>query len=174
MDRTDESEFGYNHWVSNSHITISQRKSTYLPLNSFGPTLCGEWSQADTDCTTYLNDVGAGTRWEGTLHSTDRSPSVLTPSCPTKSSSCSCSDANADPSSYSDTYKKWLLTNAEAQMASFETAWGWFYWTWTTESATQWDWKAGMANGILPTKVWNRDFNCTSDLPSFAGLSENY
>ena len=33
--------------------------------------------------------------------------------------------------------------NAEAQMDSFEKGWGWFYWTWKTEGATQWDWKAG-------------------------------
>ncbi|KAL6714400.1 hypothetical protein ACLMJK_007823 [Lecanora helva] len=151
-----------------------QMKQSLDKTTGFGPTLCGEWSQADTDCTTYLNDVGAGTRWEGTLHSTDRSPSVLTPSCPAKSSACSCSSANADPSSYSDAYKSWLKTNAEAQMASYETAWGWFYWTWTTESATQWDWKAGMAAGILPKKVSDRNFKCSGSLPSFDGLSENY
>jgi len=66
------------------------------------------------------------------------------------------------------------MTNAEAQMSSYETAWGWFYWTWKTESATQWDWKAGMAAGILPKKVWDRSFNCTGNVPSFNGLSENY
>ena len=114
----------------------------------FGPTLCGEWSQADTDCTQYLNNVGAGTRWEGTLKSTDRSVSVLTPSCPAKSSACSCSQANADPGSYSDQYKQWLLMNAQAQMSSFESAWGWFYWTWVTEGATQWDYKAGESSDV--------------------------
>lgn len=59
-------------------------------------------------------------------------------------------------------------------MSSFETAWGWFYWTWTTEGATQWDWKRGVQAGILPGKVWDRGFNCTGNVPSFAGLSENY
>lgn len=59
-------------------------------------------------------------------------------------------------------------------MSSFETAWGWFYWTWTTEGATQWDYKRGMAGGILPKTTWTRDFNCTSDVPDFSGLSENY
>ena len=115
----------------------------------FGPTLCGEWSQADTDCTQYLNNVGSGTRWEGTLQSNDRSVSVLEPSCPTKSSACSCQQANADPGSYSDEYKQWLLMHAEAQMSSFETSWGWFYWTWATEGATQWDYKAGKSGRYL-------------------------
>ena len=145
-----------------------------LTLIRFGPTLCGEWSQADTDCTTYLNNVNAGTRWEGTLQSTEKSQAILTPSCPSKSSACSCSQANANPSSYSDQYKQWLMMNAEGQMSSFETAWGWFYWTWTTESATQWDYKAGMAAGILPKKTWVRDFNCTSNVPDFSELSENF
>ena len=142
--------------------------------SSFGPTLCGEWSQADTDCTPYLNNVGAGTRWEGTLTSADRGVSVLSPACPSKSDACSCAEANADPSKYSDTYKQWLKVNAEAQMASYETGWGWFYWTWRTEGAAQWDWRRGMELGTLPKKVWEREFNCTGRLPDFEGLSENY
>ena len=120
-----------------------QMKESQDTVTGFGPTLCGEWSQADTDCTPYLNNVGAGTRWEGSLQSSDRSVSVLTPHCPTKSSACSCGQANAEPGEYSDEYKKWLLMNAQAQMTSFESAWGWFYWTWRTEGATQWDYRAG-------------------------------
>ena len=104
----------------------------------------------------------------------DPSLNVLTPSCPKKSGTCECTDANADPSKYSDTYKRWLLMNAEAQMTSFEIGWGWFYWTWVTESSVQWSWKLGMAAGILPQKTWNRDFNCTQAVPDFAGLPENY
>ena len=34
--------------------------------------------------------------------------------------------------------------------------------------------RIGMANGILPKKTWDRDFNCTTDVPDFEGLSENY
>lgn len=63
---------------------------------------------------------------------------------------------------------------AEAQMVSFEQGWGWFYWTWVTEDAAQWSWKGGMAAGILPTKTWNRDFNCTTNVDDFSGLSETY
>ncbi len=121
-----------------------QMQQSTNTATGFGPTLCGEFSQADTDCTTYLNNVGAGTRWEGTLQSTEKSVSVLTPSCPAKSGACSCSSANADPGSYSDEYKQWLLMNAQAQMSSFESGWGWFYWTWRTEGAVQWDYRAGV------------------------------
>ncbi|KAL8965615.1 MAG: hypothetical protein Q9183_003762 [Haloplaca sp. 2 TL-2023] len=138
----------------------------------FGPTICGEWSQADTDCTKFLNDVGSGTRWEGNLPTDDPATSVTTPRCPPDSGKCSCDKANADPSTYSDDYKRWLMMYAEAQMASFEVGWGWFYWTWKTDSATatQWSWKAGMEAGILPEKTYSRDFNCTTDIPDFKDL----
>lgn len=142
----------------------------------FGPTLCGEWSQADTDCATYLNNVGVGSRWEGTLNVASGlggggSGSVLSPTCPTKNNpQCQCAPANADPSTYSDTYKQWLLMFAEAQMHSFEQGWGWFYWTWQTETATQWSYKAGLAAGILPKLAYQRDFDCSQNIPDFAGL----
>lgn len=145
----------------------------------FGPTMCGEWSQADTDCTTYINNVGWGTRWEGTYNTGNSSTSVLTPTCPTDNNPvCSCANANADPSSYSDTYKQFLLHFALAQIYSFEQGWGWFYWTWKTEKAVQWSWESGMKAGILPDKVWDRSaFSCnTSDIPDYSGmgLAENY
>ncbi|KAK5136755.1 hypothetical protein LTR08_002051 [Meristemomyces frigidus] len=148
----------------------------------FGPTLCGEWSQADTDCATNLNNVGVGSRWEGTLNMVSTpggssDGSVLTPTCPTDNSpQCSCSNANADPSTYSQEYKDWLLMFAEAQMHSFEQGWGWFYWTWQTESATQWSYKAGMAAGIMPQLAYKRDFDCSQTIPDFAslGLPESY
>ena len=63
---------------------------------------------------------------------------------------------------------------AEAQMNSFEKAWGWFYWTWETESATQWSWKLGLAAGILPAKAYEPSFKCDTDVPSFSDLPESY
>lgn len=148
----------------------------------FGPTLCGEWSQADTDCATYLNNVGVGSRWEGTLNMASTpggssDGSVLSPTCPTDNSPrCSCDEANADPSTYADEYKTWLLMFAEAQMHSFEQGWGWFYWTWQTESSPQWSYKAGMAAGILPQLAYQRDFDCSQTIPMFnqSGLAEYY
>lgn len=141
----------------------------------FGPTLCGEWSQADTDCADNLNNVGIGSRWEGTLNMASTpggstAGSVLSPTCPTDNNpQCSCTNANADSSSYSAEYKAWLLDFAEAQMHSFESGWGWFYWTWQTESAPQWSYKAGLAAGMLPQLAYSRTFNCSS-IPDYAGL----
>ena len=61
-------------------------------------------------------------------------------------------------------------------MESFEAGWGWFYWTWDTEAATQWSYKKGLAAGILPANVANRQFSCNGSIPDFLamGLPENY
>ncbi|GAB7336507.1 hypothetical protein MBLNU13_g09786t2 [Cladosporium sp. NU13] len=169
----DKINFACGGWTKQA--LRSQNKAT-----GFGPTLCGEWSQADTDCTQYLNNVGVGSRWEGTLNMVSTpggsiSGSVLEPTCPTKNSpQCSCKGANADPSDYSDGYKQFLLMFAEAQMHSFEQGWGWFYWTWKTESAPQWSYQSGLSAGMLPAKAYERSFNCSSDIPSFDGLPEFY
>jgi glucan 1,3-beta-glucosidase len=132
----------------------------------WGPTMCGEWSQADTDCAEYLNNVGRGTRWEGTYDT-----SSSTAYCPTADDgTCSCADANADVSEYSDTYKTWLQTYAEAQMSAFESAQGWFYWTWRTESAAQWSYRTAWKNGYMPKKAYSPSFKCGDTVPDFSGL----
>ncbi|CUS13023.1 unnamed protein product [Tuber aestivum] len=141
----------------------------------FGPTVVGEWGQAETDCTPHLNNVGIGSRWEGTLNSGDPLSQTNVPSCP-GGKGCSCEGANASPSTYSKTYKNFLLMFAEAQMDSFEKSWGWLYWTWDTEAATQWSYKKGRAAGILPNKAYTRSFKCSDTIPDFAseGLPETY
>lgn len=142
------------------------------PETGWGPTLDGEWSQADTDCTPNLNDIGQGSRWAGTLDTGDAETSVLTPTC--AQPPCSCAMANANPSDYSNDYKQFLQMYAEAQMHSFEKAWGWFYWTWKTESATQWSWMLGRQAGILPDKAYAPSFKCDSAVPDFTGLGDSY
>lgn len=142
------------------------------PQTGWGPTLDGEWSQADTDCAPNLNNVGVGSRWTGTLNTGDSNTSVLTPTC--AEPPCSCTQANANPSDYSDSYKQFLQMYAEAQMHSFEQAWGWFYWTWKTESAVQWSWMLGLKAGILPEKAYAPSFRCDSDVPDFSDLPESY
>ncbi|KAJ5221395.1 uncharacterized protein N7469_010282 [Penicillium citrinum] len=149
----------------------SMLKEINSTSTGWGPTICGEWSQADTDCAKYVNNVGRGTRWEGTYDTGDS-----TKYCPTADSgpTCSCSGANADPADYSDKYKKWLQTYAEAQMSAFETAQGWFYWTWRTESAAQWSYRTAWKNGYMPEKAYLPSFKCGDDVPDFSGLPEYY
>jgi glucan 1,3-beta-glucosidase len=169
MTHSKKLNFACQGWTA--QMTRSLNKAT-----GFGPTMCGEWSQADTDCAPNLNNVGMGNRWQGTLMTGNVSTEVLAPFCPLKTSDCSCTGANADPSKYSAAYKQWLLDFATAQMESFEYGWGWFYWTWQTETAVQWSWKLGVQAGILPKTVWDRSFNCNNSIPDFAGmgLSETY
>lgn len=162
-------EFACKEWTEQAELSLDTTRG-------YGPTLFAEWSQADTDCAPLLTGVGKGNRWEGTFNTGDEDTSVLTPTCPTKDDKCSCDGANADPSRWSDQYKKFLLMFAEAQMHSFETGWGWWYWTWKTETAHQWSYEAGLKAGVLPAKAYERDFNCDADVPDFEadGLPEYY
>jgi len=135
----------------------------------FGPTMVGEWSQADTDCARYLNGVGNGARWDGTFNGNGADPH-----CPTGDSTCSCAMANADPSTFTAEYKLFLQTWAEAQMSAFEKGWGWFYWTWKTESAPLWSYQAGLQGKYLPALAYKRDWDCSKPMPSFGSLPEYY
>jgi glucan 1,3-beta-glucosidase len=173
----NKNQINFNHTQKVTYACgdwTSQAVQSMSTSSGFGPTLFAEWSQADTDCAKYLNNVNVGNRWTGTYNSGDSSTQVLTPDCYTKDSQCECTDANADPSKYSAKYKQFLLTFAEAQMKSFEEGWGWFYWTWVTEDATQWSYKLGLAAGILPAKAYARDFNCSQSISTFSGLPEYY
>jgi glucan 1,3-beta-glucosidase len=166
----------WNHTAKIQYACEGWTQQTEDSMNTatgFGPTMVAEWSQADTDCAQYLNDVNVGNRWTGTYNSGELLTQVLSPICPPKAN-CDCTSANADPGSYSGSYKKWLQTFAEAQMSSFEKGWGWFYWTWKTESAPQWSYEAGLAAGILPAKAYAPNFNCSQPVPTFSDLPENY
>ncbi|KAI9673033.1 MAG: hypothetical protein M1817_003197 [Caeruleum heppii] len=154
-----------------------QMELSSSPETGFGPTICGEWSQADTDCALYLNNVNAGSRWQGSfLSPLDPSQAVLSPACPStpsENAQCDCRTANASPSRYSPEYKRFLLAFAEAQMQAFERGWGWFYWTWDTEQSVQWSWKKGVEAGILPKNAGERGFTCGEGL-DLGGLEESY
>ncbi|KAI1826991.1 glycoside hydrolase superfamily [Xylaria intraflava] len=157
--------YACNNWTQQADMSLNT-------ATGYGPTLFAEWSQADTDCAQYLTNVGWGNRWTGTYASGDAAQ-ALTPKCPAMDASCTCDGTN---SNFSDAYKKWLLMFAEAQMHSFEKGYGWWYWTWDTESSSQWSYRQGLAAGILPAKAYDRDFNCDSDVPDFGtmGLGETY
>lgn len=169
LKHRDKLNFACKAWTQQSLRSMDKQ-------TGFGPTMCGEWSQADTDCTQYINNVNVGTRWEGTYDTGNKSTAILAPQCPLKTSACSCNNANADPADYSADYKKWLYQFAIAQMDSFEAGWGWFYWTWETEKAAQWSYRKGLKAGILPKKAYERDWKCPqgSDYDAFSGLPENY
>ncbi|KAF7169138.1 hypothetical protein CNMCM5623_001925 [Aspergillus felis] len=167
-------QIGLNH-TAKVNLICNDWYNMIKEINStstgWGPTICGEWSQADTDCAKYLNNVGRGTRWEGTFSLTDS-----TQYCPTAGtgSRCSCANANADVGEYSADYKKFLQTYAEAQMSAFGTGQGWFYWTWRTESAAQWSYRTAWKNGFMPAKAYAPSFKCGDAVPDFGSLPEYY
>ncbi|OJD19540.1 hypothetical protein AJ78_00511 [Emergomyces pasteurianus Ep9510] len=177
LPHREKLDFVCENWVK--LITKSNTKGT-----GWGPTICGEWSQADTDCAKFLNNVNVGSRWLGTMDHPQAKDQVMQPHCPTQWPSgdpavqgppCSCDQANADSSKYSASYKKYLQMYAEAQMYAFEKGYGWFYWTWQTETAVQWSYKKGLDAGILPKKAYEPEFKCESDkLGSFGDLEEYY
>lgn len=164
FNHTERIAFACGAWVG-------QLKAGINPATGFGPVMVGEWSQADTDCARYLNGVGNGARWNGSFYS---GPGTESPYCPTKDSKCSCDEANAAVADFSDDYKTFLQTWAQAQMSAFENGWGWFYWTWKTESAPLWSYQAGLEGGILPPQAYKRSWDCSMAVPSFGSLPETY
>jgi glucan 1,3-beta-glucosidase len=167
----DDSLVGLNHTnrVSFACQTyVAQISAGMNTATGFGPTMVGEWSQADTDCAPALNGVGTGSRWMGTFVGTPG------PECPTKDSQCNCDMANADPSTFTSDYKTFLQTWAVAQMDAFEKSWGWFYWTWKTESAPLWSYQAGLQGNLLPALAYQRNWDCSQPIPSFGSLPEYY
>ncbi|KAL2130299.1 hypothetical protein VTI74DRAFT_6649 [Chaetomium olivicolor] len=174
----NENQIDFNHSTKVRYACEGWTQQTLQSMNratGFGPTLVAEWSQADTDCAKHLTNVGWGNRWTGTLITGNASTDITTPRCPTKDRRCSCEEANAPASRWSESYKKFLRMFAEAQMASFERGWGWFYWVWDTEDAPQWSYKKGLEAGVLPAKAYERSFDCDlSQIPSFSDLPEYY
>ncbi|PGH15000.1 hypothetical protein AJ79_02680 [Helicocarpus griseus UAMH5409] len=177
LPHKEKLEFVCEKWVG--LISKTRAKST-----GWGPTICGEWSQADTDCAKYLNNVNVGSRWLGTMDHPQAKDQVMQPHCPTQwpqdnpaadGPPCSCDKANADSSTYSAPYKKYLQMYAEAQMYAFEKGYGWFYWTWETEGAVQWSYRRGLKAGILPEKAYAPEFKCGGgEMGGFEGLEEYY
>ncbi|KAK9466127.1 glycoside hydrolase superfamily [Lipomyces arxii] len=147
-------------------------------MTGHGPTMVGEWSQADTDCLRYLNNINVGSRWEGTYNVSVVANQVLVPSCP-GAFNCTCTQANASPDDYSDEYREYLLTAAEAQMHAFESngGWGFMYWAWKMETpeATQWSYQRAVAANIMPRQAYQRQYNCSASVDFVAmGLADNY
>uniref|UniRef100_A0A060T6J2 glucan 1,3-beta-glucosidase n=1 Tax=Blastobotrys adeninivorans TaxID=409370 RepID=A0A060T6J2_BLAAD len=149
-------------------------------MTGHGATMVGEWSQADNDCTLYVNNVGVGSRWEGDFNPGFDTEPVLTPSCP-EGSNCTCDPSNSSPDSYSDAYKTFLKDFAEAQMQTFVAngAWGYMYWTWDTEGekSTQWSYKKSRDAGMMPKLAYDHSsfYSCSNTTDySALGLSESY
>lgn len=150
-----------DHLVSMSHDQQAKfpcgawRTTLRNSMRSAAPTMVGEFSMATNDCGKYLNGVGLGTRYEGTLQ---EGTAVQQPVC----SNCSCAHTE-DWKNWDDEYKGFLNSFIEHQMDAFETSSvGWFFWTYKTEDHINphWDYSLGWEKGWIPQDVNNRTHFC--------------
>lgn len=119
-----------------------------------GPTMVGEFSVATNDCAKYLNGVGLGSRFDGTL---DQPGAPNEPVCDT----CSCKGVD-DWKQFTPEYKSFLLQFMEKQMDAYEAGVGWFFWTYKTENHVNphWDYLLAWEQGFAPKNVNLRTNSC--------------
>ncbi|KAK8854773.1 hypothetical protein IAR55_003512 [Kwoniella newhampshirensis] len=138
----------YQTWTWDRHISeICGKASTYSqsPLN----LMVGEWSLATTDCAKYLNGRGIGSRYDGsysgsTYHGT-------------------CSDKSNDVSQYSNEYKAFMRKFFDVQTQVYErNGQGYIHWTWKTEDAGDWSYKAGLDGGWIPQNAADHQYSYES------------
>ncbi|MCJ1272901.1 exo-1,3-beta-glucanase [Puttea exsequens] len=108
-------------------------------------TVVGEWTGAQTDCAKWLNGLGKGARYDGTL-----AYSSYVGSCDGKYTGTVAGLSGDDKSN--------LRHYVEAQMDAYEMHTGWVFWTWKTESAPEWDLQALLAGGLFPQPLSDRQF----------------
>ena len=108
-------------------------------------TVVGEWTGAQTDCAKWLNGLGKGARYDGTL-----AGSSDVGSCDGK--------YNGTVNALSSNDKNNIRSFIEAQLDAYEQHTGWFFWTWVTESAPEWHMKDLLAGGLFPQPLTDRQY----------------
>ena len=106
----------------------------------------GEWTGAQTDCAKWLNGLGKGARYDGTFGE----GSYHVGDCTDKYAG-KVADLSRD-----DKYN--LRQFIEAQLDAFESHTGWFFWTWKTESAPEWNMQDLLKEGLFPQPLTNRRY----------------
>ncbi|KAJ2722906.1 hypothetical protein GGI07_002982 [Coemansia sp. Benny D115] len=115
---------------------------TKFDRSQFG-VVVGEFSAATHDCTKYINGLGRGSRWDGTLEGTHGTH------CPFETCTCT-GDYGSNSTEFSSHYKSFLKRYVDAQLAIYDKAIvGWFYWNFKTESAPEWDYLLGVEEGWI-------------------------
>lgn len=113
-------------------------------------TIVGEWTGAQTDCAKWLNGLGKGARYDGTL-----AGSSTVGSCDGKYTGTVAGLSNAD--------KDNLAHFIDAQLDAYEQRTGWVFWTWKTESAPEWHMKDLLAAGLFPQPLTSRTYSGQCD-----------
>ncbi|KAI7866603.1 glycoside hydrolase superfamily [Spinellus fusiger] len=156
MSREDQSNFPCTAW----------RSSIIQSTNATALTMVGEFSLATNDCAKYLNGVGKGTRYDGTLD-----PNHPESACP----GCTCVGSE-DWKSWTKEYKSFLSSFVQHQMDAYESGVGWFFWTYKTEGHNNphWDYLLGWEQGWIPSDPSNRNFSCkTANVKMFNSVYQN-
>ena len=103
-------------------------------------TISGEWTAARTDCAKWLNGFGNLSRYAGHF---DDSP--LHGDC--KGLDMGSVEALAPEE------KTNIRMFTEAQIDAYEMAGGWFFWTWKTESAPEWNLQELIKSKLFPQPI---------------------
>ncbi|KAI0273720.1 glycoside hydrolase superfamily [Gloeopeniophorella convolvens] len=113
-------------------------------MSAFGLTAAGEFSNAITDCGTFVNGVGLGTRYEGTYQNGGPWPNI---------GSCQpWIDWQSWDADMKSSIEKFALSSMDALQ-------NWFFWTWKIGNSTTsgtvespaWSYQLGLQNGWMPT-----------------------
>jgi glucan 1,3-beta-glucosidase len=104
-------------------------------------TIAGEWSGALTDCAKYLNGRGVGARYDGTFNYNGQG-SYYIGNCDGKSVGTVAGLSDADKSN--------IKNFINAQIAAYEKADGWIFWTWKNEGAPEWHFRDLTRAGLVP------------------------
>lgn len=107
-------------------------------------SVSGEFSGALTDCTPWLNGVGRGARYDGTL-------------TPGQNPVGTCKGIN-DISTWTTEMKENTRKFLEAQLDAFEMADGWIIWCYKTEHSIEWDLKRLIEYGLFPQPLNDRKY----------------
>ncbi|PPQ76322.1 hypothetical protein CVT24_008381 [Panaeolus cyanescens] len=112
-------------------------------------TVVGEWSNALTDCTRWINGRGTGSRYDGSFSAGPGTVSQFHGTCIGKTGSWRY---------WTREYIEMLTRYWEAQTHVAETVQGWIFWTWKAEDADEWSYQKGLEGGWIPQDPTSRKY----------------
>ena len=127
-----------------AHVTAACALGSYVAGTDLW-TIVGEWTGAQTDCAQWLNGLGTGARYDGSL-----AGSSYVGSCAGKATG-TVADLSSDD-------KDNLQHFIDAQLDAYEEHTGWIFWTWRTESAPEWHLQNLTAAGLFPNPPTSRAY----------------
>nr|ODN93000.1 glucan 1,3-beta-glucosidase [Cryptococcus depauperatus CBS 7855] len=129
--------------------------STNKTSQQFGPNVGGEWSAAWNDCGLWVNNVGSGSRYDGTYNGyADK-----------KTGSCD----------YWNDYTQWNQSTIDALnhfvLGSMDALQNYFFWTWKIGNSTSgvaepnpfWHYRLGLQHGWIPKDPREAAGTCEAD-----------